>query len=148
MKAKVTITDETGAVFEGEVDLVQVSGSAAARHADAGPSSPRRGKPTPTRSVDDDFSLPARAFMHRHGRGRSGPQAFALLVAWLAKGETVREVALEDVRREWERMTGLLGEFATVYATRAKNQAWVDNPKRGVFVLLPDWIGALGDPVS
>ncbi len=148
MRAKVTITDATGAIFEGEVDLVQVSGTGEARQGDRGAASARRGKPALARSIDDDLSLPSRAFMHRHGKGRSGPEAFALLVAWLAKGQTAREVAVEDVRREWERMTGLLGEFATVYATRAKNKAWVDNPNRGVFVLLPDWMSALGDSAS
>jgi hypothetical protein len=144
MKAKVTITDPAGTVFEGEVDLVRVPGSSEGRQPHRSRGSDQRAKAAPARIARDDLSLPARAFMHRHARGRSGHEAFALLVAWLAKGEAEKEVRLEDVRREWDRMKGLLGGFAPIYATRAKDKAWVDSPGRGAFVLLPDWEAILG----
>lgn len=136
MRARVIVTDDTGAVFEGEVELVPsteggVEESAAAKR--------RVAKAPRVVSARSDFSKPARAFMHLHGRNRSGHEAFALLMAWMTKGETGKEVRVEDLRREWDRMRGVLGGFATIYATRAKDNAWVDSPERGVFVLLPDW---------
>lgn len=148
MKAKLTVTDSSGAVFEAEVDLVPSALSARRRRR---PSAPEQsGVPAPARDAASvDFSLPVRAFMNRYARGRSGPEAFTLLVARFAEGALGREVPVDLVRQEWSRMTGILGtSFATVYGTRAKNQAWVDSPRRGVFVLLPDWMGALGQEVS
>lgn len=141
MKATLVVTDSAGNVFEGEIELVTTNTSP--KH---------RAKPTPREPADDearhdttvDFSLPLRAFMNRYARGRSGPEAFTMLVARLANGEIDREVRADEIRREWTRMTGILGNsFAAVFGTRAKNQAWVDSPQRGVFVLLPDWTGAL-----
>jgi hypothetical protein len=55
---------------------------------------------------------------------------------------------METLRPEWDRLTGVLGNFATTYATRAKNEAWVDSPKRGVFVLLPDWETIVREPTQ
>lgn len=142
MKAKVTVTDSKGMVYEGEVEL-QVSGEGGRRRgvrASHRISIPVGAELQPT---DVDFSLPVRAFMNRYAKGRSGPEVFALLVARLAGGEVGREVRVNEISSEWGRMTGILGTFATVYGTRAKNGAWVDSPGRGVFTLLPDWRGAL-----
>ncbi len=86
--------------------------------------------------------------MNRYARNRTGPEAFTLLLARLAGGNVGTEVRAEDIRREWDRMTGLLGgSFATVYGTRAKDEAWVDSPSRGVYVLLADWINVLPDEI-
>ncbi len=145
MKAKVTITDADGNTYEGEADLVAVSASGGTK---------RRGddaKPRKTVEPDHalpsakDLNLPIRAFMNRYAKGHSGHQAFTLLVARLAGGEVGKEIRVDQVKAEWNKMTGLLGgDFAPVYGTRAKNNAWVDSPSRGVFVLLPDWTQVLG----
>ncbi len=145
MKAKVTVTDSNGTVFEGEVDLVPTTGHV-----------PRKGShtPAPTAAAQtadgprvpqpSDFSLPVRAFMNRYAKGRTGAKAFTIMVARLAEGEVGRQVRADEIRREWNKMTGILGgPFATMHGTRAKNEAWVDSPERGAFVLLPDWMNAL-----
>jgi len=148
VKARLTVTDENGVVFEGEVELAPVNATAPQTRGTASRGGPAtRPEATRTRGAPPtpDFSLPVRAFMNRYARNRTGPQAFTLLVARLAEGEVGREVRVDQIRREWSRISGILGgSFAPVYGTRAKTEAWVDSPKRGAFVLLPDWTGALG----
>ncbi len=140
MRVNLRVTDSDGTIYEGEADLAvaAASGEAKPRGTTAKPrATVRSGDAGPS---GKDFSLPVRAFMNRHAKGRSGHQAFTLLVARLAGGEVGAEVRVEDVKTEWSRMTGLLGGgYAPVYGTRAKNNAWVDSPRRGVFALLPDW---------
>ncbi len=141
MRVKLAVTDDGGNVFEGEVDLSPAGApqSAARRRS---PASPKPESRLPATAVD--LRLPVRAFMSRYARGRTGPQAFALLLARLAEGEIGHEVSVESIRSEWNRTRGIVGsEYATMYATRAKDNAWVDSPRRGVFVLLPDWPAAL-----
>lgn len=142
MKAKITITDSHGTVYEGEVELV-VSTENPRRGSARSPVSASTRVDAGSPGVDVDFSLPVRAFMNRYAKGCTGPEVFALLVARLAGGEVGQEVRVNEISSEWNRMSGILGTFATVYGTRAKNEAWVDSPGRGVFALLPDWKGAL-----
>src|SRR6266581_7150859 len=117
MRVRVTVTNDDGTTLEGEIELSPSNGRA--RSTRSRSASPRRAdtNQTPPSAVTPDFSLPIRAFMNRYARGRSGPQAFTLLVARLAAGEVGREVRAEDARREWSRMTGIVGEFATMYGT-------------------------------
>jgi hypothetical protein len=72
----------------------------------------------------------------------SGPQRFALLVAYSSKADNHKQVPLVDVERQWNRMKPLLGgKFNSAYPNRAKENEWVDSPKRGIYVLLPRWKG-------
>jgi hypothetical protein len=92
-----------------------------------------------------DFTLPVRAFMSRYAKGGTGHRSLALLVARLAEGQVSKEVHAGELKAEWNRLTGLLGgPYAGMYGTRAKNNAWVDSPRDGIFVLLPDWTQAIG----
>jgi hypothetical protein len=81
-----------------------------------------------------------RAFVNDHARQLSGPQKFALLLAYLSKGNPETEVAFTDIETNWNKMTGLLGgKFNRAHSTRAKDKGWVDSPKHGVYVILPSW---------
>ena len=143
MKAKLTITDSQGRVFEGEIDLIEVSAlETSSTRRRAATSSPATAPSAPRSALN--YSLPVRAFMNRYAKGRSGAEAFTLLVARLAGGRTEQQVQLEQVTEEWNRISGVLGgQYRTMYATRAKDKAWVDSPARGVYVLLPDWTEVL-----
>jgi hypothetical protein len=145
MKAKVTVTDPNGTVFEGEVDLIPKTEQARRKDARAPGSEPAaRAYDEPRVPPATAYSLPIRAFMNRYAKGRTGAKAFTIMVARLAGGELGRQVRADEIRREWNKMTGILGgSFATMHGTRAKDRAWVDSPERGVFVLLPDWMDAL-----
>jgi len=91
-------------------------------------------------TVDMDFSLNARAFFKRYVSGLSGPNKFVLVVTFLAKGDLAHEVSLEVIEAEWKRASGILGgDFQRMYSTRAKENDWVDCPKKGIYVLRPDW---------
>ena len=94
MRAKITITDDQGQTFEGEVELATTGTVRRGR---------RRARATPTvaaaASEDGkvDFGLPLRAFLKKHANG-GGPRKFALLVAHLTGGKTGVEVT-RDARR-------------------------------------------------
>jgi len=87
-----------------------------------------------------NFVTPIRAFVKLHARNLTGSQKFALLVAYLAKGDGQKEIQMTDVENHWNRMKPLLGgKFNLAYTTRAKDDGWVDSPKRGIYKILPDW---------
>lgn len=89
-----------------------------------------------------DFSMPIRAFVKRHGRDMSGPKKFALLVAYLTKGEMNKRIPLADVESQWNRMTSkdLLGmKFNRLYSAKARENDWVATEKQGLYHLRPDW---------
>lgn len=114
--------------------------------ADLGDSAkPRRAPkklPVPSRTQVPhlSFTLNPRAFMKRYGRALAGAQKFTVLLARLANGKTSHEVALEDIEKHWNSMTSLMdGEFNRAHTNRAKENGWVDSPKRGVYVLTTEW---------
>jgi hypothetical protein len=89
-----------------------------------------------------DFEKPIRAFIKQHAKGMSGPEKFVLLLGYLAKGDTNREIASADIERQWGKMQSesLLGvSFHPSYPMRAKENDWVDSKKRGLFILRPRW---------
>jgi hypothetical protein len=135
MRLKVTVTDDHGQTFEGELDLTPaVRRSAMPR---------QRQAPVPVTGAKVDFGLPRRAFLKQHAKG-SGPRKFAVLVAHMTQGKTDVQVTHDAVVREWTRNKGVLGgDFQNPYATRSKGEGWTDSPKRGTFVLRSDWRGAL-----
>lgn len=92
-----------------------------------------------------DFSLPFRHFINKYARRMSGREKFTLVLAHITKGKEKTETKLETILRAWNSMTGSLGEFNLAHTTRAKDKAWVDSPKKGVYVLLPGWREILSD---
>jgi len=84
--------------------------------------------------------------MTRYARGANGAQKFALLVAYIAKGNLTSEVLRSEVEKQWSKMKGILGNaFNPAFSTRAKDKGWVDSPKFGVYKLLADWEKVLAD---
>ncbi len=135
MKATIIVTDENGNSFEGRADLTAVRPPKGGRKKPKGTPSPKH-----TDAAGVNFSSPIRAFVKKHARGMGGPQKFALLVAYLAKGDTHKQVPIADIERQWNRMKPLLeGRFNRAHSTRAKEHEWVDSPKTGMYVLLPGW---------
>ena len=88
-----------------------------------------------------DFSLNIRAFAKKFAAGKSGPKKFVLLLAYLARGETGKDVELVDIRKEWNSMSSkrLLGEFNRFYSNEAKTQGWVNSNERGIYCLSDSW---------
>jgi hypothetical protein len=136
LKVSIIVSDDDGNNYHGEVELVPSSEAPHKRAKKApAPKSPK----TPV-----SFSTPIRAFVKQHAPNLSGPQKFALLTAYLTKGDGKKEVLMVDVEKQWNRMKPLLGgKFNFAYTTRAKDNGWVDSPKRGVYIVLPGWKGIL-----
>lgn len=91
-----------------------------------------------------DFDKPLRPFIKTYGKGLSGPKKFTLLLSWLAKGDHKKQVELNELQRQWNRMTAksLLGmEFNRFYAAEARNNDWVEVGKKGLYNLRPSWRG-------
>jgi len=99
----------------------------------------RKGAEPEPKTQKPDFALPLRPFVKKYARNLSGPQKFALVLAYLTKGRADVQVELTSITRPWNKMTGLLGGYNQAYSTRAKDKGWVDSPKASVYVLLPGW---------
>ena len=136
MRVTITVTDDHGETFDGEVDLAPATSRRGGR-------ARARAKPASTMGGRIDFGVPLRAFLMRHARG-TGAQNFAVLLAHMTGGKTDVQVPHSDLEAAWARNKGVLGGgYARVYATRSKGEGWSDSPKRGTFVLRPEWRGAL-----
>lgn len=136
MKISITLVDDNGRTFQGDVVL--------------NPSSPSKAvtekthqKPTVTESVT--FSIPIRAYVKKYGRQMSGPERFALLVAYLCKGQVGAPVLNAEIEKHWNKMKPLLGgkKLNRAHSTRAKEHGWIDSPSRGKYVLCSGWKGTL-----
>jgi hypothetical protein len=143
MKARISVTDDDGRVFEGEVDL------APRGRGPGNPTTTRKlpkakpadAKPTPPATLS--YSMNPRAFMKKYAKDITGDRKFALLVSRLAKGSVSTEVPFKTVKGHWERMTGVIGKFNNAYSLRARENGWVDTKKAGIYVLTPEWKRAL-----
>lgn len=148
MKAVIVFTDDRGKSWEHELTLVPRrdssarTGATSLRHGFARSAAKR---PTPKATTASlDFSLPVRAFIKRYARRASGPRKFVILLARLSKGEMSSEVAFTEIEREWNRMTQLMGgRFHRSHAARARENGWVDSPKKGTYKLLSGWQSAI-----
>jgi hypothetical protein len=133
MKAHITVTDARGVVFEGAAVLVP------ARRA----GSEQKTKVTKLVSKGSgralSFTLNPRAFMNKHAKDASGSRKFTLLLARLAGGKIGKEVSIEEITSSWNRMKGILGPYNPAHATRAKENGWVDSPRKGTYVLAEHW---------
>src|SRR5947209_11361747 len=132
MKAQITIIDEKGVTFEGEVELSRVGSQ---RHIT------RKEKGTTTAAQTSlDFDTPIRAFTKKNARGLSGAKKFTLLLSRLTKGDLTKKVELKEIKKHWNKMTSLLGgEFNGAHSNRAIENGWVDSPKQGQYMLSRSW---------
>ena len=132
MRAAISVIDENGNRFEGEVEL---SLARCPTPATDGALSPSLSAP----SGQIDFALPLRAFVRTYAKANSGGAGrFTVLLAYLAKGSDA-EVQAEKVRAEWSKLTAHLGVFNRAHVTRAKDRAWVDSTSSGLYRLGPRW---------
>ncbi len=99
------------------------------------PSSPRKA----VGQRDFDFDANERNFIKDHAKGLSGGKKFALILAYLAKGEVTKEIQLKEIDAAWNRMTAILGDFNRKYSSDAKEQGLVNTRKHGIYVLRPQW---------
>lgn len=113
----------------------------------AGTPEPRRAGRSPVSATPLHFESNARAYVKRHAKGLSGPTKFVLLLAYLTKGDTKKEVSLGDIMKLWNTMKSksLLGKFNMAFANRAKDGGWVDSKKRGLYNLHRSWRDVLSN---
>lgn len=87
-----------------------------------------------------DFGKPIRPFMNRYSKKRSGSKKFVLLLAWLAKGDLKKQVALSEIKSQWNRMTAILEmDFNLFFTGDAKDRDWVETKTKGLYNLRPTW---------
>lgn len=92
--------------------------------------------------VKIDFTIPIRPFIKRHAKGMSGSKKFALLLAYITKGEISSSVKLDEIKRQWNCMTtkSLMGlKFNRFHSAKAKENDWVESKKNGYYNLRPSW---------
>jgi len=134
VKVQVTLTNDEGIVYVGEIELKTSS----RKHES------EKEKPDLTkRFLDSDymnFNLPLRPFIKKYSHSMSGPKRLTLLVAWLAKGKSDVQVGRIEVSKAWNKMKTLMGgPFNSAYETRARDNGWLDSPKPGVYLLMSGW---------
>ncbi len=110
-------------------------------------STPHRAGHSPVSATPLHFEFNARAYVKRHAKGLSGQEKFVLLLAYLTKGDTNKEVSLGDIKKLWNTMKSksLLGKLNLAFANRAKDGGWVDSKKRGFYNLHRSWKDVLSN---
>jgi len=98
-----------------------------------------------TTAKNINFSLNERTFVKRYVIGKSGPKRFTLLLAYLSKGETNKNIELSEIKKRWNKMTAkiLLGKFNMFYPNDAKTRGWVDSKEYGTYNLTNEWKNVL-----
>jgi hypothetical protein len=136
MKVMITVVDDQGTKFRGELILLQ-DGSMEPVNSVAFKSM----VPEPvTSEADPDYSLNPRNFARTYGGGMSGEQLFTLLLALETRGTPGKEVAGAAIEKRWASMTGVLRlPFNRRVTTRAKEYGWVDSRNRGSYSLTTNW---------
>jgi hypothetical protein len=104
----------------------------------AHPKAARKRQEAP-KNLTVDFELPERAFFSRYAQTLSGPERFALIVAYLAKGDETKDILMRDVSDRWGKMTSLLGTFNPAHTTRARDKDFVSSRSKGSYHLRPNW---------
>lgn len=96
-----------------------------------------------------DFGLNQRAFLKRYAKKLSGgPKKFVAVLACLAKGDTSKDVPLNDIEQLWNKSSSksLLGmKFNRFFSTTARENGWVDSRKRGFYRLESSWKDIFSD---
>ncbi|MBI3775300.1 MAG: hypothetical protein HY273_07075 [Gammaproteobacteria bacterium] len=89
------------------------------------------------------FEMNERAFIKRYAKKLgSGPKKFVLILACLAKGNTSKEIPLNEIEKLWNRTSSktlLAMKFNRFFAATAKENGWVDSKKRGFYNLDRSW---------
>ena len=138
MKIHLVVEDDHGNVYEGTVNLIpkKKSGGTGARK----PSSPEI-KPDKGAGSEIDFSLQARAFVKKYdAKSMTGTKKFVLLLAWMTKGAKNKPIIVQDLIRQWNKMTEPMGgKYNGAYPTRAKTDGWIDLEKTGSYRLRSNW---------
>ncbi len=138
MRATLSITDENGNTYEGNIELSLVGESPVLAEGTHDSIAAATGGPI-------DFSLPVRAFARTYASNNSsGAARLVVLLAYLAKGLDTADVSGDTIRAEWGRLTSHLGAFNRAHFTRAKDRAWIDSPGPGTYRLGPRWREAFG----
>lgn len=86
-----------------------------------------------------NFKLNERAFADKYVKGQAPEVRFAMIVAYLAKGDETHEVTLDDIKSTWGRMTSIIKSFNPKYSTVAKTKGYVDSPRKSIYVLSSEW---------
>ena len=138
MKAFIRIVDDSGAEYEGVAEF-NIVGKV------KGPDAPSpKAVSVASAKKPLDYTLNPRAFMKNYGGGASGSQKFTLLAARLAKGDQGADVEGKLLTAEWNRMKQIMGgPYNGAYATRSKDQGWIDSPSKGHFKLGVNWKDAI-----
>jgi hypothetical protein len=77
--------------------------------------------------------------MKSYSKNLSGSKKF-VLVAWLARGDLKKQIALSEVKKRWSQMTAILEmEFNLFFTGDAKDRDWVDTKSKGLYSLRPGW---------
>src|SRR5258708_5179384 len=124
MRVHIVVTSDEGISYEGDAELAPSDASGAFTT-----SAPTRSKDPLIQpsAADPDFDLPVRAFAKRYARSLSGPRKYAVLVARLCEGQIGKTISPREVERQWRSMTEPMGgDYNPAYASRAKNEGWVD----------------------
>jgi hypothetical protein len=138
VRATLSITDENGNTYEGNIELSLVGDSPALAEGTHNSIFVATGGPI-------DFSLPVRAFARTYAASNSsGAARLVVLLAYIAKGIDTADVSADTIRAEWGKLTSHLGAFNRAHFTRAKDRAWVDSPGPGTYHLGPRWREAFG----
>jgi hypothetical protein len=91
-----------------------------------------------------DFNKPIRPFMKSCSKNLSGSKKFVLLVAWLAKGDSKKQIALSEIKKQWSKMTAILEmDFNLFFTGDAKDRDWVETKSKGLYNLRPAWSDVL-----
>jgi hypothetical protein len=135
MRAKITVVLDDGTVLEGSASLRPSSGGG---NRDAAETEILR---EGIRGADGlNFSLPLRPFIKAHGTGLSGPRKLTLLLSHIAGGKTDVAVPISEVEKQWSKIEALMGgPYNGAYGIRARDQGWIDSPKRGSFTIRDGW---------
>lgn len=82
-----------------------------------------------------------RAFFKKYAKNLSGAQKMVLVVFFLTKGETEKDVSYEAIVKEWNKFSGILGGKleSRTYFTRARGEDWINSLKHGFYFLTDNW---------
>jgi len=96
-------------------------------------------------NAEINFQLNERAYVKRYAADKSGPKKFTLLLAYLAKGQTDKNIKFAEIRQLWNKMSGksLLGEFNGYYPNAAKTSGWVDSKEHAAYSLTKEWAAVM-----
>lgn len=90
-----------------------------------------------------DFDLNRRAFVKQYTKNLSGgSRKFVAVLAYLAKGDTSKEIPIKEIQQVWNKMRSksLLGmKFNSFFSTSAKDNGWVNSKKHGFYKLEGSW---------